>query len=333
MNTEYIRKIVKASGVSAGEMVLVHFWGEDADKEIANEFVASVASLGATPVLLQQARSINCAVFRNAKEDCFGEKYFEMFSKFDAVLDVFAYQPIVLGYKLDTEQMTLYRKYISSLFYALMKAKRFTQIRLPTLANAAESSLEPGEYVRRMESAYDIDYEKLYAACTAAKDKMSSQDRYILRTGNGCELRFDLTGRQWHIDAGVGDWPCGEIYIAPVETQTHGKVYFDQLFLEDVGSCDCVTLTVADGRIVGSDHEAVTAFIQNLSPEQTVVCELGLGMNPNVTDLCGYTVLDEKMAGSFHIAIGANNMFGGNNQAKTHMDFVSNGEFELYPEK
>lgn len=333
MNTDYIHKIVKASGVTAGETVLVHFWGEDADKMIANEFVASVASLGATPVLLQQARTINYAIFQNAKEECFGEGYFERFSQFDAVLDVFTYQPIVLGYKLEPEQMALYRKYISSLFYALMKAKRFTQIRIPTAANAAESSLEPGEYVRRMEAAYNIDYDKLLADCTAAKEKMERHAQYILRTGKGSELHFDLTGRQWHIDAGDGDWPCGEIYIAPVEEKTNGTVFFDKLFIEDVGVYECVTLSVVDGKLMCSDCEAVTAFIQSLSPEKAVVCELGLGMNPNINDACGYTVLDEKMAGSFHIAIGANNMFGGQNEAKMHMDFASGGSFELLPIK
>lgn len=35
MNQTAITKIVKASGVSAGELILVHFWGEDTDKEIA----------------------------------------------------------------------------------------------------------------------------------------------------------------------------------------------------------------------------------------------------------------------------------------------------------
>lgn len=60
-----------------------------------------------------------------------------------------------------------------------------------------------------------------------------------------------------------------------------------------------------------------------------IVCELGLGMNPNVTDLCGYTLLDEKMAGTFHIAVGANNMFGGENEATDHVDFVGRGEVEV----
>ena len=132
MKSETVSKIVKASGVSAGELVLVHFWGEDADKEIANSFVASVVALGATPVLLQQSRSINREIFSSAKEGCFDNRYFELFSKFDAVLDVFAYQPIVLGYKIGNKQMALYRKYMSQLFYKLMECKRFTQIRVPT---------------------------------------------------------------------------------------------------------------------------------------------------------------------------------------------------------
>lgn len=52
-------------------------------------------------------------------------------------------------------------------------------------------------------------------------------------------------------------------------------------------------------------------------------------MNPNVTDLCGYTLLDEKMAGTFHIAVGANTMFGSENRATDHGDFVGCGEVEV----
>lgn len=63
MTKETIAKITKASGVSAGELILVHFWGEDTDKEIADYFAASVAALGATPLVLQQARSINRDIF------------------------------------------------------------------------------------------------------------------------------------------------------------------------------------------------------------------------------------------------------------------------------
>lgn len=99
MTRETIAKIVKASGVSTGELILIHFWGENADK--------TVAALGASPVVLQQARSVNREIFAGAKESCFDERYFGLFSKFDAGLDVFACQPIVLGYELEDAQMEL----------------------------------------------------------------------------------------------------------------------------------------------------------------------------------------------------------------------------------
>lgn len=327
MNKETISKIVKASGVSAGELVLVHFWGEDSDKEIANQFVIAVTSLGASPVLLQQARSINRDVFLSAKENCFDERYFDLFSKFDAVLDIFTYQPVILGYQIEDKQLLLYRKYISQLFYKLMECKRFTQIRIPTQANALESPLSPQEYIQRMNDAYDIDYEMLRTACQQEVKQFAGVQKLSIHTAADCVLCFDLTGRTWNIDAGDGDLPCGEIYIAPIEDQTQGSVFFDTFYLEDVKYTN-VTLHILNGEISGSSHPEIAEFFGKQPLENRIVCEFGIGMNPNVKSLCGYTLLDEKMVGSFHIAVGTNTMFGGNNKASVHIDFVGCGNIE-----
>ena len=83
--------------------------------------------------------------------------------------------------------------------------------------------------------------------------------------------------------------------------------------------------------MTGSNQEAVSAFLRSQPTENTVVCELGLGMNPNVNTLCGYTALDEKKHGSFHIALGANRMFGGQNEAGMHTDLVG-GTYQLTAE-
>ena len=328
MTRETIAKIVKASGVSAGELILIHFWGENADKTVANQFAAAVAALGASPVVLQQARSVNREIFAGAKESCFDERYFGLFSKFDAVLDVFACQPIVLGYELEDAQMELYRRYISQLFEKLVTCRRFAQIRIPTAANAAESGLDPQEYIRRMDRAYDVDYDAVRAVCEHAAAQFAGASRVAVRTGGGCVLQLELTGRTWLTDAGDGDLPCGEIYIAPVETKTNGEVFFGTFYLDDRKYTD-VTLQVTNGEVTGSSQEAVAAHFAKLPRENRIVCELGLGMNPNVTDLCGYTLLDEKMAGTFHIAVGANTMFGGENRAADHVDFVGRGEVEV----
>ena len=258
MTRETIAKIVKASGVSAGELILIHFWGENADKTVADQFAAAVAALGASPVVLQQARSVNREIFAGAKESCFDERYFGLFSKFDAVLDVFACQPIVLGYELEDAQMDLYRRYISQLFEKLVTCRRFAQIRIPTAANAAESGLDPQEYIRRMDRAYDVDYAAVRAACGHAAAQFAGASRVAVRTGGGCVLQLELTGRTWLTDAGDGDLSCGEIYIAPVEAKTNGEVFFGTLYLEGEAYTD-VTLQITNGEITGSNCEAVAA--------------------------------------------------------------------------
>ena len=328
MNERTIAGIVKASGVSAGELILVHFWGEDSQKDIANRFAAAVAAQGATPVLLQQARSLNREIFSAARESCFDARYFALFSQFDAVLDVFAYQPVVLGYELEEEAMARYRRYMAQLFRRLVDCRRFTQIRIPTEANAAESGLEPEDYLRRMEQAYDVDYDAIRAACQREAARFAGAARVAIRTGDTCLLQLDFSGRSWLTDAGDGDLPCGEIYIAPVETASQGSVFFEDLYWEGTHYRD-VTLTVTDGEISGSSCPEVARRFAAMPRAERTVCELGLEMNPHVTELCGYPLLDEKMAGTFHIAVGANTMFGGRNEAADHVDFVGRGEVEV----
>lgn len=332
MEQRVIDGIVKASGVQAGELILIHFWGETEDLPIAHGFMEAVAALGASPMLLHQARTVNQRLFAKAADGSFDDKYFSLFTGLDAVLDVFAYRPIVLGATLPDPQQAQYRRYIATLFRQLVQCKRFAQLRMPTAANAEESGLDPAEYIRRMNAAYSVDYEQLLHSCQQEADRLSRSPRLTLHTGEDCSLRFDLTGRAWHIDAGDGDWPCGEVYIAPVESATEGSVYFPELHVEDAGCFPDVTLDIREGRVVRSSSEALNAFLDALPPEGRVVAELGLGMNPGVDSLCGCTVLDEKMAGTFHIALGANTMFGGQNDAPLHMDLVGRGQWRIKEE-
>lgn len=109
---------------------------------------------------------------------------------------------------------------------------------------------------------------------------------------------------------------------------SQGSVFFEDLYWEGT-HCRDVTLTVADGEISGSSCPEVARRFAAMPRAERTVCELGLGMNPHVTELCGYPLPDEKMAGTFHIAVGANTMFGGRNEAADHVDFVGRGEVEV----
>ena len=159
---------------------------------------------------------------------------------------------------MESAQTELYRRYISQLFEKLVTCRRFAQIRIPTEANAAESGLDPQEYIRRMDRAYDVDYAAVRAACEHAAAQFAGASRVAVRTGEGCVLQLELTGRTWLTDAGDGDLPCGEIYIAPVEAKTNGDVFFGTLYLEGEAYTD-VTLQITNGEVTGSNCEAVAA--------------------------------------------------------------------------
>ncbi|SHJ45205.1 Leucyl aminopeptidase (aminopeptidase T) [Anaerocolumna jejuensis DSM 15929] len=329
MDSELIKKIVKSSGVREGELILVQLWGEDSDITIMHDFAVAVAELGASPLELQQSRSHNRNIFSAAKEACFPERYYSIFEKVDAVLDVFTYQPVVLNYEISKEQMNYYRNYMRKLFETLMKKKRFTQIRIPTAENARESDLDIEDYIKRMTKAYDIDYIKLSEICEKKIAELKAAREILLHTGDNCSLKLVMGDRNWIADCGDGDWPCGEVYIAPIEEKTAGKVFYNKLFIENTGVFEKVILTVEEGIVISSNQEKVNDFIKNCAKESLTVCELGFGCNENITGLCGYAVLDEKMADSFHIAIGDNRMFGGKNKADLHMDFVGIAEIEI----
>lgn len=323
---EVIQRIVKATGVQAGEIILLHFWGDDEERHLLHAFSTEVAAFGATPFELQQSRKVNYEIFMNAKEDCFGERYFRIFEQIDAVIDIFMYQPVVLDEKLDEEHMNIYRNYMRNLFPALMKAKRFIQLRVPTTANAMGTSLEPEPFKQRMMEAYDIDYEQLKKDCEGKIERIRNSHSVVIKTGQSCELSLSFENREWMIDAGDGDMPCGEIYIAPVEGSANGYLFYDKLYIEENGVFENIRIEVKDGRLIDSDHEDFNRFLRELPENGDVLCEFGIGMNQRVTELVGYSVLDEKMAGTFHIAIGDNTMFHGKNQAPIHIDMVGKGE-------
>ena len=68
MNQEIVTKIVKASGAAPGELILIHFWGEDSDRWIADLFMEAAAEAGASPAFLQQSRTKNRELFLRAQD-------------------------------------------------------------------------------------------------------------------------------------------------------------------------------------------------------------------------------------------------------------------------
>ena len=66
-------------------------------------------------------------------------------------------------------------------------------------------------------------------------------------------------------------------------------------------------------------------MVANGGGDSEILGELGIGLNPAITRVTGCTLLDEKMVGTAHVALGENRALGGVNNSALHWDLVIQG--------
>ena len=333
MKREIYKKIIAAAGIKTGDLVLVQYWMNDEFSDDIAFLQAEIAAAGATPVMVVQNLKISKLINENATATTYSDKFFKLYEDADVIIDLMERPIGVLSRSLDPEKMGILGAYMGRLFETCSTKKKMLQLRVPTKAMAVREGLDTEEYKLRMESAMDIDYNSLRLECEKLKETYSNYSGVTIKTGGQYSLDISFGDRSWDIDAGDGDIPCGEVNISPVESNTNGEVFFEKIYLPDPEnpgirhSFEKVVVTVTNGVITDSSNEDLTALLEKYGPENSTVCELGFGLNPGVTSLCGCAVLDEKMVGTFHLGIGDNTMFGGENEADFHNDLVGCGEY------
>jgi leucyl aminopeptidase (aminopeptidase T) len=194
--------------------------------------------------------------------------------------------------------------------------------RIATLPEVTEDMLA------RVMSADMAELRRRGNAVAAALDAASSAR---ITCANGSDLTLAIEGRSAIPDAGelqergaFGNLPCGEGFIAPLETQGSGTLVVDGT-IGGIGRVDdLVTVTVEGGRAVDASGPQGARLIEMLSapgPEGTGVAELGIGTNEKAI-LTGNLLEDEKILGTCHVAFGASAGIGGVVQVPIHLDCV-----------
>jgi len=150
----------------------------------------------------------------------------------------------------------------------------------------------------------------------------------------GTDIAFSIDGRKAHGRKGgiydaPGKWgniPCGEAFTAPVEETTNG-VYVVDGSQAGVGRLDIpICIIVKRGfavDIVGGNKatEFKKMLLKVNDKNAFAIGEFGIGANDQAI-LSGVILEDEKVYGTCHIALGRNDLFGGNIKTNIHVDGV-----------
>jgi aminopeptidase len=202
--------------------------------------------------------------------------------------------------------------------------RHFTVIN-PTQALADAYNLPLDLLQQRYWQAIDIDDVTLDAIQDMIAQQLSKTKRVHITTPLGTNLRLEVGGRPVYQDQ--DGLPRGEVYLAPHETSAEGQAVIDRAFIRGQ-AIERLVLTFEKGKLVhiaAPEQESVSLLEQLLevsNGDKDRIAELGIGLNPGVKELTGDVMLDEKLFGSVHIAIGMNDRFGGQNHSNLHLDLV-----------
>jgi aminopeptidase len=144
--------------------------------------------------------------------------------------------------------------------------------------------------------------------------------------GEGTDLVLEVGGRTFIPADGNMNFPDGEIFTGPKENKTRGVVTFSYPGVYGGKVVEGIRLKFDEGRVVeaSADHnEDFLIKTLDTDPGARVLGELGIGTNYGIPSFSGEILLDEKIGGTVHLAVGAAYPeTGGLNESAVHWDMV-----------
>ena len=197
-------------------------------------------------------------------------------------------------------------------------------------AQDAEMNLEQySDFVFRSMHANEDDpiafWKKVETEQQAAVDYMEGKNQVILR-GPNVDLTLSVKGRTFLNSCGTHNMPDGEIYTGPVENSVNGWVKFTYPAIYNGVAVEGAELTFSDGKVTQAKADKNLDYLLKMLESDAgsrYLGEFAIGTNFEIDKFTGQILFDEKIGGSFHMALGAGYPeTGAKNKSAIHWDMI-----------
>ena len=153
------------------------------------------------------------------------------------------------------------------------------------------------------------------------------QDREEIRIqAPGTDLTLNVAGRNWIPCVGEHNMPDGEFFTGPVEDSANGEIEFSFPASYGGRTVSGVRFRFEDGRVVDASADQGEDFLlEMLDTDEGArrLGEIGIGTNFGISTGTKEILLDEKIGGTVHLAVGMSYPeSGGTNNSAVHWDMV-----------
>ncbi len=140
------------------------------------------------------------------------------------------------------------------------------------------------------------------------------------------DITVGVAGRRWIPCHGDRNFPDGEVFTAPIETETRGDVRFSYPAIFGGREVEDVRLRFDGGRVVKSEATAGGDLLREMlamDDGASILGEFAIGANYAVERYSKQILFDEKIGGTCHMAVGAGYPESGStNTSALHWDMV-----------
>jgi len=158
-----------------------------------------------------------------------------------------------------------------------------------------------------------------------AIDFLANKQQVVLR-GPNVDLTLSIKGRTFLNSIGHFNMPDGEIFTGPVEDSVNGWVKFTYPAINSGVAVEGAELTFNKGRVETAKAEKNQDYLLKmleLDQGSRYLGEFAIGTNKDITRFTGNILFDEKIGGSFHMALGAGYPeTGSKNKSAIHWDLI-----------
>jgi aminopeptidase len=202
----------------------------------------------------------------------------------------------------------------------------------PTPAGAQQAGLSTGDFAAVVERALFLDRDDPVAAWGELHDvqarlieRLSAASELRIEA-EGTDLRLRVEGRTWVNSDGRRNMPSGEVFTGPVEDSAEGVIRYTVPSSPGGVAVEGIELRFEAGRVVEARAERGEDYLrETLATDEgaSYLGEIGIGTNFGIERPVGMILLDEKIGGTVHLAVGRSYPeTGGTNESAVHWDMI-----------
>jgi aminopeptidase len=240
--------------------------------------------------------------------------------------------------RADTARMARRQRAVQSLLRTQMERGgrgefRWVTTIYPTLGHAHDAEMSLTEFEDYVFSACHVDGDDDPVAFWKAVEQrqanwaqaLDGHDRVEIR-GPDCDLRLSIRDRHFISSCGTHNMPDGEIFTGPVEESVEGWARFAFPLVYKGREVEGVELTFKAGQVQTWKASKNQGFLESMlrtDEGARYLGEFGIGTNDALQHLTRNILLDEKIGGTIHLALGAGYPdTGSHNRSAIHWDML-----------